>query len=70
MHTLLRIMQNLACIIVLMTVILMWVEAWQKKYDKEHANTSKEYKKMLRRFFWCSLGALIASNLMLYLKMY
>lgn len=70
MHTLLRIMQNLSFVIVIMTIILIGVEIALKNYDKAHYNTSKKYRKMLKKFFLCSLGSFFVANLMLYLKMY
>jgi len=68
MYTICKIMLFLSITLIVLALILLFGNAWQKKYDKEHYN--KYLSKHIVKFLLCGIGGLIVSGIFLLLHIY
>lgn len=68
MYTICKTLLVISIALIVLAFILLFINAWQKKYDKEHYN--KYLSKEVVKFFLCGIGGLIVSGIFLLLHIY
>ena len=70
LYSLWKAMQVCSMVLIICTIISLFINWWQKKYDKENANYTKGFTKFLVRSILIGVTCLIASSICLFLRIY
>jgi len=68
MYTFYKTLQFISIALIVLALIVLLCNAWQKKYDKKHYN--RYLSKEVFKFLLCSIGGLIVSCIFLELHLY
>ncbi len=70
MYTMCKVMLILSIAVIVLSIIELIYNSWQKKHDKKNVMCNNNLTKTIKKFLLVGMGTFSASGLILLLRMY